>query len=96
MRLGDKFKDFKKQAQETVAEHRDKLHEAVDVAGIAANEKTRGKPNAKIAKFGQKASDAIDKFAGSDEQSGDAGADPAGATEAEHGGEHGLLRAPRP
>jgi hypothetical protein len=61
--LGDKLKDLTKQAQEVVAERKDQIHEAVDVAGVAADRKTRGRHSAKIAKFGQKAGDAIDRFA---------------------------------
>jgi ABC-type transporter Mla subunit MlaD len=72
--LADKLKDLTKQAQETVAEHRDQIHEAVDVAGAAADRKTRGKHSARIAKVGQKAGEAIDRFAGDGD--GDGGAAP--------------------
>jgi antitoxin protein of toxin-antitoxin system len=66
--LSDKFKDLTKQAKEAVAEHREQLQDAVEAAGVAADQKTRGKHTAKIAKFGQKATDAIDKFAVDGEQ----------------------------
>jgi hypothetical protein len=68
MGLGDKFKDIAKQAQDAVVDHRDQLHDAVDAVGVAADRKTRGKHTAKIAKFGQKAGDAIDKMGGEGEQ----------------------------
>jgi predicted lipid-binding transport protein (Tim44 family) len=61
MGLGDKFKDLKKQAQETVVEHRDQIQEAVGVVGVAADRKTKGRYTQKIAKFGQKANEAVDK-----------------------------------
>jgi hypothetical protein len=61
--LGDKLKELTRQAQETVAEHRDQIHDAVDAASVAADRKTRGKHTAKIAKVGQKAGTAVDRFA---------------------------------
>jgi hypothetical protein len=63
MGLGDKFKDLKKQAQETVVEHRDQIQEAVGVVGVAADRKTKGRYTQKIAKFGKKANEAVDKVA---------------------------------
>ena len=70
MGLGDKFKDLAKQAQGAVAEHKEQIHEAVDAVGVAADRKTGGKHTAKIAKMGQKAGDAIDKFGAEDERQG--------------------------
>ena len=63
MGLGDKFKDLKKQAQDAVGEHRDQIQDAVGVAGVAADRKTKGRYSQKIAKFGQKANEAVDKVA---------------------------------
>ena len=63
MGLGDKFKDLKQQAQEAVGEHRDQIQDAVGVVGVAADRKTKGRYSQKIAKFGQKASEAVDKVA---------------------------------
>jgi hypothetical protein len=68
MGLGDKFKDIAKQAQNAVVEHKDQLHDAVDAAGVVADRKTRGRHTAKIAKFGQKAGDAIDRMGGEGKQ----------------------------
>jgi hypothetical protein len=70
MGLGDRFKDMKKQAQGAVAENKEKIQEAVEVASLAADRKTRGKHTARIAKFGQKANDAVDKIA-REESNGD-------------------------
>src|SRR5208282_2986411 len=70
--FSDKLKQLKQQAQEAVAENKDKIHEAVEVVSVGADQKTHGKYTAKIAKFGQKASDAVDKFSGdADGQAGD-------------------------
>ncbi len=73
MGFSDKLKQLKQQAQDAVAENKDKIHEAVEVVSVGADQKTHGKYTAKIAKFGQKASDAVDKFGGDAEgQTGDA------------------------
>ena len=52
-----------------MAEHKEQIHEAVDAVG-GADRKTGGKHTAKIAKMGQKAGDAIDKFGAEDERQG--------------------------
>jgi hypothetical protein len=72
MGIGDKFKDIKKQAQGAVAEHKEKIQGAVEVASAAADQKTRGKHTARITKFGQKASDAVEKMAGAEDGEGEA------------------------
>jgi hypothetical protein len=74
MGLGDKFKDLAKQAQESVAEHKEQLQGAVEAVGVAADRKTKGRHTDKIARMGQKASDALDRL-GDDEA--DAAADKA-------------------
>jgi MT0933-like antitoxin protein len=91
MGFGDKLKDLREQAQETVAEHRDQIKDAVETAGVVANQKTRGKHAAQIAKFGEKATQAVDKFAtgtDGDEQAGEhaAGQPAAGAPSADQAG----------
>jgi hypothetical protein len=70
MGLGDTFKDLAKQAQGAVAEHKDQIRETVDAVGVAADRKTGGKHTAKIAKMGQTANDAIDKFGADDDRQG--------------------------
>ncbi|MGO9789371.1 MAG: antitoxin [Solirubrobacteraceae bacterium] len=78
MAFSDKFKNLTKQAQEAVAEHKEKIHDAVDAVSVAADEKTHGKYTAKIAKYGQKATEAVEKLSGEATPdagvSGDAGA----------------------
>ena len=78
MGLGDKFKDLAKQAQETVAEHKDEIHDALDKASVAADQKTHGKYTDKIAKMGQKAGEAVDKVSGGEGRSGAGEPDPPG------------------
>jgi hypothetical protein len=76
MGFGDRFKDLARQAKGAVAEHSEQLQGAVEAAGVAADQKTRGKHSATIAKYGRKASDAIEKIAAG---AALAGAAPAGA-----------------
>jgi F0F1-type ATP synthase membrane subunit b/b' len=71
MGFGDKLKELKEQAQDAVAERKDQIHGVVDAVSVAANEKTGGKHTNKIAKFGQRASDAVDKFSAGAEQRAD-------------------------
>ena len=69
MGLGDKFKDLARQAQGAVGSTRADPRGS-RVVGVAADRKTGGKHTAKIAKMGQKAGDAIDKFGAEDERQG--------------------------
>jgi glycerate-2-kinase len=62
MGLRDKLTDLRKQAQEAVAEHKDGIQGAMETAGATVDKKTHGKYTDKIAKYGQKASDAVEKF----------------------------------
>jgi len=64
MGFGDKLKGLKDQAQQAVAENKDKIQDAVQVVGDAANTKTHGKYAAKIMKVGEKVESSVDKFAG--------------------------------
>jgi hypothetical protein len=81
MGLGDKFKSIAKQAQDAVVEHKDQLHDAVDAAGVVADRKTRGRHTAKIAKFGQKAGEAIDKMGSETKPGSESGASEARASD---------------
>jgi gas vesicle protein len=63
MGFGDKLKGLREQAQQAVADNKDKIQGAVQVAGEAANTKTKGKYATKIAKVGERVSDSVDKFA---------------------------------
>ncbi len=62
MGLRDKLTDLRKQAQEAVAEHKDQIQDAMETAGQVVDQKTRGKYTDKIARYGQKANDAVEKF----------------------------------
>jgi hypothetical protein len=63
MGFGDKLKVLRDQAQQTVAENKDKIQGAVQTAGEAANAKTKGKYASTIAKVGEKVTTGVDKFA---------------------------------
>jgi hypothetical protein len=71
VKFGDKLKDLRKQAQDVVAENREKIHDAVDVVGTTVDQKTGGKHTAKIAKFGEQAGAAVDRFSESDDDTAD-------------------------
>jgi hypothetical protein len=70
MGLGDKFKNLAKQAQDSVAEHKEQLQGAVETVSVAADRKTKGRHTDKIARMGQKASDALDRLDDHDEAAG--------------------------
>jgi MT0933-like antitoxin protein len=76
MGLRDKLTDLRQQAQETVAEHKDQIQGAMESAGAAVDRKTHGKYTDKIAKYGQKASDAVENFGGEASGAGSTGEDP--------------------
>ena len=63
MGFGDKLKGLKDQAQQAVADNKDKIQGAVQVVGEAANTKTHGKYATKIMKVGDKVESSVDKFA---------------------------------
>ena len=76
MGFGDKLKGLKDQAQQAVAENKDKIQGAVQVVGDAANTKTHGKYATKIMKVGEKVEAHVDKFAdGGADAPADGGAD---------------------
>lgn len=64
MGLRDKLTDLRGQAQEAVAEHKEQIQNAMETAGAAVDRKTHGKYTDKIARYGQKASDAVESFGG--------------------------------
>ena len=63
MGFGDKLKGLRDQAQQAVAENKDKIQGAVQVVGDAANTKTHGRYATKIAKVGEKVEKSVDKLA---------------------------------
>ncbi len=64
MGLRDKITGLREQAQETVAEHKEQIQNAMETAGATVDRKTHGKYTDKIAKYGQKATDAVENFSG--------------------------------
>jgi hypothetical protein len=77
MGFGDKLKGLRDQAQQAVAENKDKIQDAVQVVGEAANTKTHGKYATKIAKVGERVEQGVGKFAqGDDADDNDAAAAP--------------------
>jgi hypothetical protein len=86
VKFGDKLKDLRKQAQDAVAENREKIHDAVDVVSTTVDQKTGGKHTAKIAKFGEQAGAAVDRFGESDDKdAGEPGAADGSAPQAPPG-----------
>ena len=83
MGFGDKLKGLRDQAQQTVAENKDRIQGAVQVAGEAANTKTHGKYATRIAKVGEKVSDRVDKFAAAGSTEASAGSGTASAEDAD-------------
>lgn len=73
MGLRDRLTGLREQAQEAVAEHKEQIQSAMETTGAAVDRKTHGKYTDKIAKYGQKASGAVEKFGGqaSDEHPAD-------------------------
>jgi hypothetical protein len=67
MGFGDKLKGLRDQAQQAVADNKDKIQGAVQNVGEAANTRTHGKYAEKIAKVGDKVSGGVEKFAAQDE-----------------------------
>ena len=83
MGFGDKLKELREQAQQAVAENKDRIQDAVQVVGDVANTKTNGRYANKIAKVGTKVEQGVDKFADAAPPAEDSGA---AATPAEDSG----------
>ena len=85
MGFGEKLKELRDQAQQAVAENRDRIQGAVQVVGEAANSKTRGKYADTIAKVGERVSGGVERFAkpGDADTPADTGAPAAGAQHSE-------------
>ncbi len=64
MGLKDKIAGLREQAQEAVAEHKDQIQGAMETAGATVDRKTHGKYTDKIAKYGGKATAAVENFSG--------------------------------
>ena len=65
MGFGDRLKGLRDQAQQAVAENKDKIQGAVQSAGQAANTRTHGKYADRISKVGEKVSGRVDRIADS-------------------------------
>jgi hypothetical protein len=66
MGLGDRLKDITKKAEETAAEHKDQIHDAVQKAEAAADERTGGKYHEQIQKAGDKADTFVEGLKGTE------------------------------
>jgi hypothetical protein len=78
MGFGDRLKVLREQAQQAVVENKDKIQDAVQVVGEAANVRTKGKYSTQITKVGEKVEQSVAKLAQSDP--GNAGGAPESAT----------------
>lgn len=75
MGLGDTLKGFRKKAEDAAVEHKDQIHEAVQKAEVAADQRTGGKYHDQI----QQAAGKVDTFVEElDTNDGRAAADEAG------------------
>jgi hypothetical protein len=68
MRLSDKLKNLRKKAEDTAVEHKDQIHQGVQKAEEAADQRTQGKYHEKIVKAGDMADAYVEKLAPADEQ----------------------------
>ncbi|MGN6868064.1 MAG: antitoxin [Solirubrobacteraceae bacterium] len=64
MGLRDRLTGLREQAQEAVAEHKEQIQDTMETAGSVVDRKTHGKYTDKIAKYGKKATDAVENFGG--------------------------------
>lgn len=79
MGFGDRLKELRDQAQQAVAENKDKIQGAVQAVGQVANERTEGRYADKIAKVGERVSEGVERLAAPDaEVEHPAGEHPAG------------------
>jgi MT0933-like antitoxin protein len=60
MGLADRLKDLTKKAEDTAAEHKDQIHQAVEKAEATADQRTGGKYHEQIQKAGAKADSFVD------------------------------------
>jgi ElaB/YqjD/DUF883 family membrane-anchored ribosome-binding protein len=68
MGLADRLKDLTKKAEDTAAEHKDEIHQAVQKAEAAADQRTGGKYHDKIVAAGEKADAYVDTLKPSETQ----------------------------
>jgi ElaB/YqjD/DUF883 family membrane-anchored ribosome-binding protein len=62
MGISDRLKQLTKRAEDTAAEHKDQIKEAVEKAEVTADQKTGGKYHEQIADAAAKAQSYVDKL----------------------------------
>jgi DNA-binding protein H-NS len=60
--ITDRLKNLRKRAEDSAVEHKDQIHEAVQKAEAAADEKTGGKYHDQIQEAGSKADALVDSL----------------------------------
>jgi DNA-binding protein H-NS len=79
MGLADRLKDLRKKSEDAAVEHKEQIHQAVEKAEAAADERTGGKYHDQIQKAGAKADAFVDSLKDSEQQEASKGnADAAG------------------
>jgi DNA-binding protein H-NS len=73
MGLADRLKDLRKKTEDATVEHKEQMHEAVQKAEAAADERTGGKYHEQIQKAGAKADGFVDSLEASEEQAASKG-----------------------
>jgi ElaB/YqjD/DUF883 family membrane-anchored ribosome-binding protein len=76
MGITDRLKNLTKRAEDSAVEHKDQIHEAVQRAETAADERTGGKYHEQIQKAGAKADAFIDNLKPTDAEPDTGGAEP--------------------
>jgi DNA-binding protein H-NS len=66
MGLADRLKGLRKKAEDTAVEHRDQIHDAVQKAEVAADQRTEGRYHEQIQKAGAKADALVEGLQGTD------------------------------
>jgi hypothetical protein len=70
MGLADRLKDLRKKTEDAAVEHKEQIHQAVQKAGAAADERTGGKYHEQIRKAGAKADAFVDSLEEGEKQAG--------------------------
>jgi DNA-binding protein H-NS len=68
MGLADRLKDLRRKTEDTAVEHREQIHQAVQKAEAAADDRTGGKYHEQIQKAGAKAEGFVDGLKESGQQ----------------------------
>jgi DNA-binding protein H-NS len=73
MGLADRLKDLRKKTEDAAVEHKEQIHEAVQKAEAAADERTGGKYHEQIQTAGAKADAFVDSLKESEDQAASKG-----------------------